>query len=179
MTRILGIDHATVHAGYAIFDGEQFERIGAIDLTKSEDSPSYALFRFTRHLIADYDISVVALEKPMAMKNGKTARMLIEAYTGAKLAAEHHGKEIAEVTPQLAKQYTAGHTQAEKEDVARALVAQFKLDIDVIAPPVYYKRPNKKAGQLRHRLYDPSDAAALCVAAWQIRKSEAIGAMAK
>lgn len=181
MTTILGIDHATISAGYAIFDGTRFHDIGVIHLPDFSGTPPYVLFTHTEELIDCHKPDLIALEKPMSNRNGDTTRKLTEAYMGAKLAAECHGVEVVEVTPKIAKMYTAGHGEAEKIDVARALVAQFKLDMDTIAPPVYYKRDSKryKKGQLRERLYDPSDAAALCVAAWQIRKSEAIGAMVK
>lgn len=172
---ILGIDHATNKAGLAFLnDTQQFEELEPI-LLKEMDTwePEHAMYNVVETAIEEYKPSYVALEKPMALRNGKVARILIQVYTGAKLAAQINGVRVIEVTPQEAKLYTAGHGQAEKEDVARALVAQFKLDIDKVAPPVYYKT-GKKKGQLKERLFDVSDAAALCIAAQQILKREVI-----
>lgn len=172
--RILGIDHATVHGGMAVLLGDTFEYLEPVYLREFEQwSPEVAMFNVVDAHIDEFKPSVVALEKPMALRNGKVARMLIEVYTSAKLAAELRDIRIIEVTPQEAKLYTAGHGQAEKEDVARALVAQFKLDIDKVAPPVYYKT-GKKKGQLKERLYDVSDAAALCIAAQQLMKRDVL-----
>lgn len=173
--RILGIDHATVHGGIAVLLGtSMFEALDPVDLRELDQwSPECAMLNVADTYIDQYKPAYVALEKPMALRNGKVARMLIQVYTGAKLAAELRGIPIIEVTPQEAKLYTAGHGQAEKEDVARALVAQFKLDIDMVAPPVYYKT-GKKKGKLKERLYDVSDAAALCIAAQQILRNKVV-----
>jgi len=170
--KILGIDHATVHGGLALMKDETFSIFEPINLKDFQNSsPMYAMFLLVNAYAESYKPDVIALEKPMALRNGDVARKLIEVYSAAKLAAEHSGVPVMEVTPQLAKMYTAGHAGAEKEDVARALQARFGLSYDEIAIPVLYK-DKKRAGQVRERLFDVSDACALCVAAWEIKQKE-------
>ncbi|MDA8120716.1 MAG: crossover junction endodeoxyribonuclease RuvC [Gammaproteobacteria bacterium] len=164
---VLGIDHATVHAGIALMENDQFIRLQAVNAKGHEGSPMAVMYDTVRDWIETYHPDVVALEKPMALRNGDVARKLIEVYAACKLAAERSGVRVVEVTPQVAKQYTAGHGQAEKEDVARSLQARFGLEYDAIAIPVYYK-DKKRKGQVRERLFDVSDACALCVAAREI-----------
>jgi len=176
--KILGIDHATVHGGLAVLVGDsEFACMDTIDLSEFEGmSPERAMFDVTDTYIEIYHPNCVALEKPMALRNGKIARMLIQVYTGAKLAAELRDVPVVEVTPQEVKLYTAGHGQAEKEDVARALVAQFGIPMDKVAPPIYYKT-GKKKGQLRDRLWDVSDSMALAIAASRILHKRSLEAI--
>lgn len=177
--RIIGVDHATIHGGIAMLESRwmrtnadlAFVFHDTINLKDFETSPMYAMFNIVDAYIHENKPDVIALEKPMSLRNGDTARKLIEVYSAAKLAAEHADVEVIEVTPQLAKMYTAGHAAAEKDDVARALEARFDLAYDAIAIPVYYK-DKKRKGQIRERLYDVSDACALCVAAAQIKAKE-------
>jgi len=174
--KILAIDHATVHGGSAVFDGTSFSEYEAIDLRDFPMwSPAYAMMQVVDVLIQNHKPDYVALEKPMAMRNAEVARKLIEVYAACKLAAEMHDVPVVEVTPQLAKMYTAGHARAEKEDVARAIQAQFKLPFDSIAPPVYYK-DKKRKGQIKERLWDVSDSMAIAIAAKQILHKEAVEA---
>lgn len=172
--RILGIDHATIHGGMALLEGDKFTVLDEINLRDFEQwSPMYAMFNVVDVALANYWPTYIALEKPMALRNGDVARKLIEVYAACKLAAEIRDVPIIEVTPQLAKMYTAGHAGAEKDDVARALQARFGLEYDEIAIPVLYK-DKKRKGQIRERLYDVSDACAVCVAAMEIKRREAM-----
>ncbi|WAH35030.1 crossover junction endodeoxyribonuclease RuvC [Alicyclobacillus dauci] len=180
--KILGVDHATHHAGIALFESDwmnndtdlAFVTFSAIDLSKCDESPMSAMFQIVKLWIFDHRPDVVALEKPMALRNGDVARKLIEVYAACKLAAEQSNVSVMELAPQLGKLHTIGHAGAEKEDVARALQARFDLDYDSIAIPVYYK-DKKRKGQVRERLYDVSDACALCVAAAEIKAREVAG----
>lgn len=171
--RILGIDHGTRYAGWAVLDvkGGKYEWLGygLITLTAEVtlDATLAALHTSVNGLIKQYEPNIVALEEPMAMRSGKVARMLIQMYTAAKLAAALRRIPIIQVTPQTLKLYTAGHGAAEKDDVARALVEHYGLDYDDIAVPVYY-RTGKRKGQIKERLYDVSDACGLCVATVRI-----------
>lgn len=81
------------------------------------------------------------------------------------LAALHLGVNIAEIRPSELKMQT-GKGNADKETVALEMQMLFDLDYDEIAVPVYYKRDDPKGryrvGDLKERLFDPSDAIALC-----------------
>lgn len=167
--KILGIDHGTKYAGWAMVSigrrGLTFKGYGLIDLTDhAHPEVLRELKRRVGQLIDQWGPETVALEKPMAMRSGKVARLLIEMYAACELAALERYRSIMPITPQLAKLYTAGHGGAEKEDVALALQARYNLDYDEIAVPVLYKT-GKRKGQLKERLWDVSDACALCVAA--------------
>ncbi|SIS88636.1 crossover junction endodeoxyribonuclease RuvC [Alicyclobacillus vulcanalis] len=171
--RILGIDHGTRYAGWAVLDvkGDKHEWLGygLITLTGEDtlDATMGALHTSVANLIQNYEPTIVALEEPMAMRSGKVARKLIQMYTAARLAAALKHIPILDITPQTLKLYTAGHGAAEKDDVARALVEHYGLDYDEIAVPEYYKS-GKRKGELKGRLYDVSDACGLCVAAVRI-----------
>lgn len=172
--KIFGIDHATVHAGAALLQDGAFTLYEAINLKDfNQWSPMYAMFHLVGVYIDEHRPDVIALEKPMALRNGDVARKLIEVYSGAKLASEHAKVPVIEVTPQLAKMYVAGHAGADKEDVAMALQARFELDYDDIAIPILYK-DKKRKGQVKERLFDVSDACALAVAAWEIKRKEPV-----
>lgn len=167
--KILGIDHGTRYAGWAVVSvgrqGLTFKGHGLIDLTDhSHPEVLRELKRRAALLIDQWLPDIVALEKPMAMRSGKVARLLIEMFAACELAALERYRSIMPITPQLAKLYAAGHAGADKEDVALALQAKYGLDYDEIAVPVYYKS-GKRKGQIRDRLFDVSDACALCVAA--------------
>lgn len=176
MVKVLGIDHATVHAGASVKQGAKFLCFDAIDLREYEDvSPMRALFDIVGNYIKHYKPDVCALEKPMDNRNGDTTRKLTEVYAACKLAVELHGIPVIEVMPNTAKLAVTGNGHAEKEDVARAIAMQFKLPLDAVAPPVYYVT-GKKKGHLKDRLWDVSDSMAICVAAEQIIKLEKLEA---
>lgn len=170
--KILGIDHATVHAGMAVLEDGEFKEYKPINLKGFDNiTPMHGMFNAVTLFIKLLKPDLIALEKPMALRNGDVARKLIEVYAACKLAAEHNDIPVLEITPQLAKMYTAGHAGAEKDDVARALQARYGLPFDDIAIPVYYK-DKKRKGQIKERLYDVSDACAICVAASEIKARE-------
>lgn len=172
--KILGIDHATIHAGMAFLENGVFTQYKPINLKGFDDiTPMHGMFNAVTLFIKLFRPDLVALEKPMALRNGDVARKLIEVYAACKLAAEHNNTPVLEITPQLAKMYTAGHAGAEKDDVARSLEARFGLNFDDIAIPVLYKEKKRK-GQIRERLYDVSDACAICVAASEIKAREMV-----
>jgi crossover junction endodeoxyribonuclease RuvC len=181
--KILGIDHGTRYAGWAVVSvgrrGLTFKGYGLIDLTDhAHPEVLRELKRRAGQLIDQWMPDFVALEKPMAMRSGKVARLLIEMFASCELAALERYRSIIPVTPQLAKMYSAGHAGAEKEDVALALHARYGLEYDEIAVPVLYKS-GKRKGQIRDRLFDVSDACALCVAAAELLKAKvetAVGA---
>jgi crossover junction endodeoxyribonuclease RuvC len=86
------------------------------------------------------------------------------------LAALHNRVPIAEIRPSELKMFT-GKGNADKETVATEMQMLFDLDYDKIAVPVLYKRDDPKGkynkGDLQQRLFDPSDALALCWAYYQ------------
>ncbi|MNI92294.1 hypothetical protein D3C73_1500680 [compost metagenome] len=81
------------------------------------------------------------------------------------LAALHLGIRIAEIRPTELKMQT-GKGNADKETVAVEMQMLFNLDYDDLAVPVLYKTSDPKGkykkGEVQQRLFDPSDALALC-----------------
>lgn len=81
------------------------------------------------------------------------------------LAALHLGIKIREIRPSELKMQT-GKGNADKETVAMEMQMLFDLDYDEIAVPVFYKKDDPKGkykvGDVKERLFDPSDAIALC-----------------
>lgn len=124
-----------------------------------------AVYQDTFQLIRQEKPEVVVLERPVHFKNANSVIALIGAYSMVTLAALHLGVSIAEIRPSELKMQT-GKGNADKETVALEMQMLFDLDYDEIAVPVYYKRDDPKGkyrvGDLRERLFDPSDAIALC-----------------
>lgn len=168
--RILGIDHATRNAGFAVYRDNEFFDFGPIQLSAEHPQVVAELYREVRGLIDEYEPDVVALEKPMAQRGGDVTRKLTEMYTACLLAAlegTQGATTVIEITPQQAKMFVGCNGNAEKDDVARALQLNWHLQYDDIAIPVHYAT-GKKKGHIKTRLYDVSDACALCIAADKI-----------
>lgn len=124
-----------------------------------------AVYQDTFQLLQQEKPEVVILERPVHFKNANSVIALVGAYSMITLAALHLGVNIAEIRPSELKMQT-GKGNADKETVALEMQMLFDLDYDEIAVPVYYKRDDPKGryrvGDLKERLYDPSDAIALC-----------------
>lgn len=124
-----------------------------------------AIYQDTYQLIGQHRPEIVILERPVHFKNANSVLALVGAYSMVTLAALHQGIKIAEVRPTELKRET-GKGNADKETVAIEMQMLFDLDYDEIAVPVLYQRDDPKGkfkkGDIRDRLFDPSDAIALC-----------------
>lgn len=169
--KILGIDHGTNYAGWATMRDGRPLSFGLRDFTKiSMPDVLDAIYQDACKMIEHENPDVVALERPVHFKNANSVLALVGAYSMVTLAALHHGKRIEGIRPSELKMQT-GKGNADKKTVAIEMQMLFGLDYDEIAIPVYYQKDNRKgkykAGDLKERLFDPSDAIALC---WALHK---------
>lgn len=124
-----------------------------------------AIYQDTYNMLRKEQPDLVVLERPVHFKNANSVIALVGAYSMVTLAALHQGIKIAEIRPSELKLET-GKGNADKETVAIEMQMLFGLDYDEIAVPVLYQRDDPKGkfkkGDIRDRLFDPSDAIALC-----------------
>ncbi|MGP0583677.1 crossover junction endodeoxyribonuclease RuvC [Paenibacillus timonensis] len=164
--RIMGVDHGTNYAGWATMERGKPLDFGLRDYTAIE-MPNVldAIYQDTIALIKKQRPDIIVLERPVHFKNANSVIALVGAYSMVTLAALHIGVKMAAIRPSELKMQT-GKGNADKETVAVEMQMLFDLDYDEIAVPVYYKKDNLKkkikAGDLKERLFDPSDAIALC-----------------
>lgn len=165
--KIMGVDHGTNFAGWATMTKGKPISFGLRDYSKTPMPNVLAVvYRDTRKLLEEHKPDVVVLERPVHFKNANSVLALVGAYSMVTLAALHHGGiTIAEIRPSVLKKET-GKGNADKETVAVDMMMRFDLDFDEIAVPVKYLKNDPKGkykiGDIRHRLFDPSDAIALC-----------------
>jgi crossover junction endodeoxyribonuclease RuvC len=135
-----------------------------------------AIYQDSYGLIQNEQPDVVVLERPVHFKNANSVLALVGAYSMVTLAALHMGKQIEGIRPSELKMET-GKGNADKETVALDMAMRFDLDFDQIAIPVLYKINDPKGkyriGDIMERLYDPSDAIALC---WAYHQKQIKGA---
>ncbi|SEB28045.1 crossover junction endodeoxyribonuclease RuvC [Paenibacillus sp. 276b] len=164
--KIMGIDHGTNYAGWATMTKGKPIDFGLKDYSKIPmPKVLNAIYQDNYDMIRSHKPDVVILERPVHFKNANSVIALVGAYSMVTLAALHNRVRIAEIRPSELKMFT-GKGNADKETVAVEMQMLFDLDLDKIAIPVYYKRDDRKgkykAGDLKERLYDQSDALALC-----------------
>ena len=164
MSRILAIDHGSRLVGWAVAEDGQPSACGLLRLEEDYPQSLTALFGFVLSQLGEYHPDTLALEKPMSLRNGRIAQMLIEHYTACKLAAVMAQIPLIEIAPPTLKLIVAGAGNADKQAVADALVHKWGLRLDDIAPPELYKA-GKRKGEVRKRNWDASDACALAIAA--------------
>ncbi|GIO84567.1 hypothetical protein J25TS5_14990 [Paenibacillus faecis] len=164
--KIMGIDHGTNYAGWATMERGKPIDFGLRDYTaiKMPDVLD-AIYQDTVGLIKQQRPRIIVLERPVHFKNANSVLALVGAYSMVTLAALHLGIKIAEIRPSELKMQT-GKGNADKETVAMEMQMLFDLDYDEIAVPVLYKKDDPKGkykvGNVKERLFDPSDAIALC-----------------
>ncbi|OPA76761.1 crossover junction endodeoxyribonuclease RuvC [Paenibacillus selenitireducens] len=175
---ILGIDHGTNTAGWATMrDGKPID-FGLRNFT-SIPMPNVldAIYQDTFRMIEQEQPDVIVLERPVHFKNANSVLALVGAFSVVTLAALHLNVPIAHVRPTELKMQT-GKGNADKETVAMEMQMLFGLDYDELAVPVYYKKDDPKGkyklGDVRERLFDPSDALALC---WTYHQNKIKGAV--
>ncbi|RJG26679.1 crossover junction endodeoxyribonuclease RuvC [Paenibacillus thiaminolyticus] len=176
--KIMGIDHGTNYAGWATMVAGRPRNFGIRDYTEIK-MPAVldAIYQDTYELLKRERPDVLVLERPVHFKNANSVLALVGAYSMVTLGALHLGIRIAEIRPTELKMHT-GKGNADKETVAVEMQMLFGLDYDDIAVPLFYQRDDPKGkykkGDIKERLYDPSDAIALCWACHQkIKKGAA------
>lgn len=169
--KIMGIDHGTNYAGWATMTKGKPIDFGLRDYSEIEmPKVLNAIYQDNYDMMQIHKPDVVIMERPVHFKNANSVIALVGAYSMVTLAALHNRVQIAEIRPSELKMFT-GKGNADKETVATEMQMLFDLDLDEIAIPVYYKKNDPKGkynkGDLQKRLFDPSDALALCWAYYQ------------
>ncbi|OAB34145.1 crossover junction endodeoxyribonuclease RuvC [Paenibacillus glacialis] len=164
--KTMGIDHGTNYAGWATMQNGKPIDFGLRDYSKIEMPKVLdAIYQDTFRLIEQEDPDMVVLERPVHFKNANSVLALVGAYSMVTLAALHLGKPVEGIRPTELKMQT-GKGNADKETVALEMQMLFDIDYDEIAVPVLYKlnhpKGKYKAGDVKERRFDPSDAIALC-----------------
>lgn len=124
-----------------------------------------AIYQDTFRLIEQEQPDLIILERPVHFRGAGIVLALVGAYSMVTLAALHLSIKLANIRPSELKMQT-GKGNADKETVAMEMQMLFDLDYDEIAVPVLYKvnhpKGKFKSGDVKERLFDPSDAIALC-----------------
>jgi crossover junction endodeoxyribonuclease RuvC len=162
----MGIDHGTNYAGWATMRNGKPLSFGLRDYSKiAMPNVLDAIYQDSYKMIKQAQPDIVVLERPVHFRNAGIVLALVGAYSMVTLAALHLGKRIEGIRPTELKMQT-GKGNADKETVAVEMQMLFDLKYDEIAVPVLYKKDDPKgkhkAGQVKERLFDPSDAIALC-----------------
>lgn len=124
-----------------------------------------AIYQDAFRMIEQEQPGLIVLERPVHFKNASSVIALVGAFSMVTLAALHLGIKVGEIRPSELKKQT-GKGNADKETVAVEMQMLFDLDYDELAIPVLYKKDDPKGkykkGDIQQRLFDPSDALALC-----------------
>lgn len=168
----MGIDHGTNYAGWATMQDGRPIGLGLIDYTKVKMPKVLdAIYQDACNMFERERPGIVVLERPVHFKNANSVLALVGAFSMVTLAAMHMRVEIAHIRPSELKKQT-GKGNADKETVAIEMQMLFGLNYDKLAVPVFYHRDDPKGkykrNDIQERLYDPSDALALCWAYHQL-----------
>jgi Holliday junction resolvasome RuvABC endonuclease subunit len=173
--KILGIDHGR-NSGYALIENGKYVESGKFtvggqlvgEMFKSFDDKSFELLQY-------YKPDLLCVEKPNDRTNGLTTMVLIGYYTTLLKHAFSLNIEELELHPTSVKKVVTGNGFADKRMVAEKLSIIHSIPFESIAIPVYYKKTcnikgaHHKAGDVRHYVYDPSDALALATVGAKIK----------
>ncbi|AKG36121.1 crossover junction endodeoxyribonuclease RuvC [Paenibacillus durus] len=164
--KLLGIDHGTNYAGWATMENGKPIEFGLRDYSKIKMPEVLdAIYQDTFRMVEQEQPDLIILERPVHFRGSGVILALVGAYSMVTLAALHHGVQIREIRPSELKMQT-GKGNADKETVAVEMQMLFNLDYDELAIPVLYKKDDPKGrykkGDVQQRLFDPSDALALC-----------------
>lgn len=131
--RVLGVDPGLTRCGVGVLDGPP-SRPSLVDVevirTDSDRSVAVrleALHAGLRDAIVEHRPDVVACERVLFSANARTAMAVGQAAGIALLAAAQAGVEVVNYSPNDVKLTVAGHGSADKEAVARMVVAQLGL----------------------------------------------------
>lgn len=131
--RVLGVDPGLTRCGLGVIDGPPSRPSSvAFDCVRTgSDVPVaerlVALHRAIAAAIVEHEPDVVACERVLFSSNARTAMGVGQAAGVALLAAAEVGIPVASYSPNDVKLAVAGHGAADKDAVARMVVAQLKL----------------------------------------------------
>lgn len=86
------------------------------------------MLRGLEQVLVDHRPTLVGVERVLFSRNVRTAMATGQAAGIALVAAHRGGVEVIELTPTSVKATVAGHGDADKEAVARMVVAQLAMD---------------------------------------------------
>jgi len=150
--KVLGIDPGIERLGWGLLKkthgGFEYINSGVKKTLKSKNTSERLLeiYEFLNKLIQKEQPEMVGVEKLFFSKNVKTAMIIGEVRGVILVAAQKHGLNIKEFSPQEIKMIVCGHGNADKKEVASMLQLSMVL-------------PNKKM------LDDETDALAIALAA--------------
>ncbi len=124
--RIIGIDPGIAISGYGILDFDEYKNTfelitsGSVqtDKNNSTEQRLLELHNDISELIKMYSPDCAVIEKLFYFKNAKTIIPVSEARGVICMTFAKYGINIAEYTPQQAKQVITGYGRAEKPEVA-------------------------------------------------------------
>lgn len=131
--RVLGIDPGLTRCGVGVVDGPPSQpRLVHHDVvrTSPEDALEQRLLQVhdaVAALVAEHRPTFVAIERVLFSNNVRTAMATGQALGVAMLAAAQAGLVAVQLTPTDVKASVAGHGGADKDAVARMVVAQLGL----------------------------------------------------
>ena len=138
---VLGIDPGVSRCGYGCVEGGPGARprvvaVGVLTTPPSDALPGRlaALDVDLRALIAEFEPSVVAVERVFFQVNARTAMSVGQASGLALTAAAQAGAEVVQYTPNEVKQAVAGYGSAPKEQVQRMVQTLLGLT-ELPSPP--------------------------------------------
>ncbi|MEL7221041.1 MAG: crossover junction endodeoxyribonuclease RuvC [Bacteroidota bacterium] len=160
--RILGVDPGTSVLGFAVIvvNGSKIRVIemGVIHLSKfpSHNKRLQRIFERLKQLIFTHQPREMAIEAPFYGKNPQSMLKLGRAQGVAIAAAMTSALEVQEYAPRKIKQAVTGNGNASKEQVAKMMGQEFRIDLsdqildatDALGAAVchYYQTRNKVAG---------------------------------
>lgn len=131
--RVLGVDPGLTRCGVGVLDGPPSQpSVVDVEVLRTDSDRSVAvrlaeLHDGIRAAIARHRPDVLACERVLFSANARTAMAVGQAAGVALLAAAQAGIEVVSYSPNDVKLTVAGHGSADKEAVARMVVAQLGL----------------------------------------------------
>lgn len=131
--RVLGVDPGLTRCGVGVLDGPPSRpSLVDVEVIRTDNDRSVAvrlaaLHGGLRDAIAEHRPDVVACERVLFSANARTAMAVGQAAGIALLTAAQAGVEVVNYSPNDVKLTVAGHGSADKEAVARMVVAQLGL----------------------------------------------------
>ncbi|MEC7788802.1 MAG: crossover junction endodeoxyribonuclease RuvC [Chloroflexota bacterium] len=161
--RIMGIDPGLSVTGYSILEflsgTDKPNLLTADKITTDSKTPLGArlgkIHKMLEFVIKEYTPAEVAVESQFLGKNVKSAMSVSQVKAIALLAASQNGLSGREISPREVKEIVAGWGGADKEQVRAMVLAQ----INAVSLPASL---------------DISDATAICLAAFSLRRFDII-----
>lgn len=136
--KVIALDAALNHTGYAIHNGKRFIDVGMITVDKKLSLPEKLLNICTRvtDLITEHEVERVVLEDCYTAINKKTAYKLSLVHGIIMYAAASHGKTVASIPPARVKKLVVGKGNANKKEVAQAIILLYGKDLKRLNLPL-------------------------------------------